>query len=146
MIDAPTPAEAALRDARALLHTLTRTPLAELHLASGDMEVFIAKPAGRANPMRATPFPAGAAVTAEVATSAAVVPVAEVVVLRAPHVASVAWLAPEGAELQAGATAVELRVLDTVEALAAPSAGRVGAHRAAVGELIDYGSPVLELR
>lgn len=129
-------AERAIADARALLAALTTSEWREVHVASGGTEIFIAKPGGRQNPMRA-------ATTAPTRPSADVG--ALVATVTAPHVASLHSVASAGAKVAQGDRIAVLRVLDEHHDLLAPAAGVVAATLAAPGDLVEFGQPVLTL-
>ncbi len=127
----------AVEDARALLASLRASGWQDVHVASGGIEIFIARDGGRANPMRkAAARPAGMAETA--------VPMDEIV--TAPHVATVVNVVPIGTAVQAGDRIASIRVLDEEEAVAAPRAGSITAIHAEAGTLVEFKGAILSLR
>lgn len=139
------PATQAINDARALLDTLLASGWQELHVVSGDTEIFLARQGGGANPMRVAPAPVS--VQAPVPTQAApgavaIAPAAETVV-TAPHVATLVDALAPGEAVKAGQTIATLRVLDETETVEAPVAGTIVRVEAAAGDLLDYGAPLL---
>jgi biotin carboxyl carrier protein len=128
----------AITDARALLDTLLGSGWHELHVQSEDMEIFLARPGGGANPMRFVPavvVEAPAAITAAGAET----------VVKAPHVATLVDALPIGTTVTAGQKVATLRVLDEEEGLEAPCAGTVVRIGAEVGALLDFGAAVLTI-
>lgn len=127
----------AIDDARALLGTLLSGGWQELHVVSGNTEIFIAREGGRPNPMRQA-----LAAAAPPASTAA--PQVEEVV-TAPHVATVVDVLPVGTTVAAGERIATIRVLDGEEIVASPAAGRVAAIHAAAGALVEYKAPIVSL-
>jgi len=134
------PTDAAINDARALLQTLMASDWREVHVRSGEAEIFIARQGGGANPMR------------EPAPMAAVEPASPVaaksesnVVVTAPHVASLTEVLPVGTVVSAGQTVATLRVLDQSDAVEAPVAGVIASVDAAVGDLLDFKASILSI-
>jgi len=128
----------AITDVRALLDTFISSDWQELHVVSGEIEIFIARAGGGANPMRLgtavgdTELPAAPATGAETS-------------VMAQHVATLVHVLPVGTDLKAGDTVATIRVLDTEEAIPAPVAGRIMSLSADVGALVEYGMPILSI-
>lgn len=127
----------AINDARALLDTLIASDWNDIHVVSGESEIFIAKTSGRANPMLERHDVA----PAEPAASRAIVREE----VRAPHVCTLVEVVPVGTRVSVGDRVAVLRVLDDEQPLLATLAGTVGAHPADVGGLLDFGAPVVVL-
>ncbi|ASY44098.1 hypothetical protein CJD35_06260 [Sphingobium xenophagum] len=128
----------AITDARALLDTLVSSDWQELHVVSGETEIFIARAGGGFNPMRL-----GAAVAdAELTAAPAAGPETSV---TAQHVATLVQVLPVGTDLKEGDILATIRVLDTEEAIPAPVAGRIASLSADVGSLVEYGMPILSI-
>lgn len=127
----------AINNARALLDTLLSSQWREVHVVSGDTEIFLARNGGGANPMRA-PAPVAAPVTAIVERD-----VASEHIVTAPHVATLVDTIPAGTAVAPGQKIGTIRVLDTLEAIEAPVAGTIARIEAADGDLLDYGTAVL---
>lgn len=140
MTDKTDPARAAIQDARALLETMLASDWQDMHVVSGETEIFLARFGGRANPMRAV-----APVAVPAVPSARVVLGKEVCV-KAPHVATLVSTLPVGRQVAAGETIAVLSVLDEDIALAAPVAGEVLVAQAATGALVEFDTPILTLR
>lgn len=134
------PALQAITDARALLDTLLTSGWRELHVISGDTEIFIARQGGGFNPMRASAPPA---MPVPAPVSAAV---EQDTVVKAPHVATLVDLLPVGTMITAGQKIATVRVLDESEAIEAPISGTIIRHEAAAGALVDYGAVLLAIR
>ncbi|MGK2910986.1 MAG: hypothetical protein ACSLE1_14470 [Sphingobium sp.] len=126
----------AIADARALLDTLMSSGWQELHVVSGETEIFIARADGGFNPMRVG--------TAAAEPELPVVPAnAPVTSVTAQHVATLVHALPIGTDLQAGDPVATIRVLEVEEVIPAPVAGRITSHSAEVGALIEYGMRIL---
>jgi biotin carboxyl carrier protein len=131
-------ADCAITDARALLDTLVSSAWQELHVVSGETEIFIARMGGGINPMRALTD------SAEAATPVAPLERTETRV-TAQHVSTLVDTVPVGTDLRAGERVATIRVLDVEETITAPVAGRVVSLSADVGSLIEYGTPILSI-
>ena len=123
----------AIEDARALLGTVCAGNLKEAYVASGETEIFIAREAGRPNPMRH----AGFASARKPETSSAGTLVA------APHVATVIFLGDLGANFGKDAPMVKLRVLDDTIDINAPKPGCVVETHVELGEFVEFGAPLV---
>lgn len=128
----------AINDARVLLDTLLASGWCEIHVVSGNTEIFLARNGARANPMRSVPLPAQAAL------DAALTPGPKTSV-TAPHVATLVHALPVGTAVAAGQIIATLRVLDEQEDVEAPVSGTIVRLDAVVGDLIDYGAPLLAI-
>lgn len=127
----------AISDARALLDTLVSSDWKQIHIRSGETEVFIGRDGGGANPMRAGAVPAVTPVSPPSETQATVV--------TAPHVATLVETLPVGAAVVAGQVVATLRVLDDLQTIASPMAGRISSVEASPGDLLDYKASILKL-
>lgn len=132
------PAVQAINDARALLGTLLSSDWLELHVVSGDTEIFLARVGAGVNPMREAAAPVG------YARADAPVGGGETV-MTAPHVATLVDILPAGTVVAAGQKVATLRVLDDREDVEAAVAGTVIRVGAAAGELVEYGAPLLSI-
>jgi biotin carboxyl carrier protein len=132
----------AIDDARTLLDTLLASDWQDIHVVSGDTEIFIARDGGRSNPMRLAP-------AADTAAIAVVEPAAPVTgndaTVTAPHVATIVSLPTVGSHIESGAALATIRVLDADDIVAAPQSGTVTVLHAAVGDLIEFKAPILSL-
>lgn len=129
-------AAVAINNARALLGTLLASSFQDMHVVSGDMEIFLARPAGGANPMRGQAAPAP--------TEAA--PLGKDTLIKAPHVATLFTTAALGDRVSAGQEIATLSVLDEQFPLLAAIAGTIVGIKSAVGSLIEFDQPLLLLR
>ena len=136
----PDPVVQAINDARALIESLLTSGFQDMHVVSGDAEIFLARAQGRANPMRARP----AAVAPVAGTHAT--PLGAEVMVKAPHIATLGATAPVGSVVSAGDTIATLSVLDEDIALLAPIAGEIIATQASSGSLVEFDQPILTLR
>ena len=115
-----------LNDARVLLAELARSPYADIHVRTAAGEMFLAKPHGGANPMRASDDRPRVTITA-------------------PHVATVISLAAPGSAMAAGAVVARLAVLDETIEVASEDAGFVAEVLASAGDLVDFDAPLLTI-
>lgn len=133
----------AINDARALLNALLASDWREVHVRSGEAEVFIARDGGSLNPMRAiapTPLTSVAAHSvAEPLSRGADTPV------TAPHVASLVDVLPVGTVVCAGQVVATLRVLEDRQSVEAPVSGTIVSVSAAPGVLLDYKAPIVSI-
>ena len=137
MITIDDKARRAIDNVRALLDTLLASGWAEVCVTGRDGDYFLARHSGTPNPLIE---PVGE--VAALASAPAVVTVANV---KAPHVGTVAWLAPLGTRLAEGDVAALLMVLDESVEVLATAAGTVRAHRALLDELAEFATPLVEL-
>lgn len=136
-MNSDTPMDRAITDARALLDTLLTSDWQDMHVMSGDTEIFIARTGGRANPMRSASEP-----PAQPSPAPAAGPETP---MTAQHVATLVDVVPVGTVVQAGQKVATIRVLDEEEALIAPVAGHVTGSIPAEGALIEYGMTILRI-
>jgi acetyl-CoA carboxylase biotin carboxyl carrier protein len=131
-------AEKAVQDARALLKAMKSGDWQELHLVSGDTEIFVARSGGGANPMISPPQ------QGPVAATAAVQPAPDTeTIIAAPHVATLVDLLDVGSRVAAGEKVATLHVLDDAQDVEAPVAGVIASHKAQPGILVEYGDELL---
>jgi biotin carboxyl carrier protein len=131
------PVIAAVDDARALLDTLLTSGWRQLHVASGDTEIFLAHDGGAANPMRlVTPAPVVATPAAQAGLET-VVPV--------PHVATLEQALAVGTQVIAGQAVATVRVLDEQQDIIAPTSGTIVRVDATPGALLEYGATLLSI-
>lgn len=138
MMSSDTVNDRAITDARALLDTLLSSGWQEVHVVSGETEIFIARAGGGINPMR------NLVLSAEPGISVATEDVTEICV-TAQHVATLVDIVSVGTDLQAGDRVATIRILDVEEAIPAPVAGRISGLSVNVGALIEYGMPIFSI-
>lgn len=125
----------AINDARALLSTLISSEWQELHVVSGDTEIFVARHGAGANPMRA-------AQASDAVEAPAAGPELQ---MKAPHVATVIAALPVGTSVSAGQKVATLRVLDEEEDVLSPVSGTIVRIDAEGGALVEYDDPLLSI-
>lgn len=130
----------AINDARALLDALVTNGWKEMHVVSGDSEIFLARQGGRANPMRHVAVPAQP-VTAP-ATQGGQGRETEV---QIPHVATLVRVLAVGTSVAAGQSVATLRVLEVESEVAATVGGTIVRVDAAPGDLLDYAALLLSI-
>lgn len=123
----------AINDARALLDALLASDCHDIHVRSGDTEIFIAREGGRSNPMLSAPVASSAATSAYERT------------VTAPHVATVVSIAAGGTRLSAGDRLAVLDLLGEEVQVLAATAGVVGRHLADAGDLVEHDMPLAVL-
>jgi acetyl-CoA carboxylase biotin carboxyl carrier protein len=129
-------------DTRALLWIFEKSDYRDLHLRLEGYSVFLAKSGGHANPMHDSPIgdrPLHDRIVPDVARSTA----SHAIV--APHIASLISTLPLGSCVAMGDIVARLSLLDEFIDLKADYVGTVEAVSAEVGDLLEYGSPILEL-
>ncbi len=131
------PSAMAINDARALLSTLLASDFQDVHVVSGGTEIFLARSAGRANPMRVQSAPAEPIDDTPMGTETAV---------KAPHVATLCTTAAVGSTVVVGEQIAILSVLDKEFAVLAPVTGQIIAIQAALGSLVEFDQAILLLR
>ena len=127
--------KAAIDDARALLDALLASDWRDIHVETGGTEIFIAREGGGANPMRASPEPAGEVSRKDKTT----------LTVTAPHVATLVSVAAIGSVVTQGDTVATIVVLDEQEAVPAPVSGRVATVHVEEGALIEFKTPILDI-
>jgi acetyl-CoA carboxylase biotin carboxyl carrier protein len=125
-----------IANSRALLRLFSQSDYGELHVRSGDFEMFVARAGGRRNPMRdavlaPAPAPAPAARAAFLVT--------------APHIASLVSTLPVGSVVAAGDKVARIALLDEAIDIVADQAGTIDTLLAQPGALIEYATPLLSL-
>lgn len=118
----------AMEEVRALLGIFVRSSWRDLHLRTGAWEIFLARPDGAANPMRAPqpePVDLGS--------------------VDAPHLGLFHPAVAPGARVAATDVVGRLEVLGDVEDVIAGQAGVVTAVLVEDGALAEYGTPLVRL-
>lgn len=131
-----------ITDTRALLRLFRQSGYADIHLRSGDYELFVATPGGGANPLHAP-----------VAVEAAPVPLSAVPVeaakaeqlVSAPHIASFVSALAVGSAVAAGDAVARIELLGEPIDLCADQPGLVTEVLAEPGALIEYAAPLVRL-
>lgn len=136
MTSAIDPADEAINNARALLDSLNASDWNELHVVSGDLEIFLARSGGRANPMLGRQPAAATAAAEQFGPETSVV---------AAHVATLVDAQPVGTVVSSGDTVATIRVLDEEAAVLAPHSGTVVRLDAVPGALLEYNTPILSI-
>jgi len=131
----------AINDARALLDALVVSEWREMHVVSGDSEIFLARKGGGENPMRRSSAPLNAAAPPVPVPAASRAEMA----VKVPHVATLVSALTVGTQVSAGQTVATLRVLGDESLLAATVSGTVVALDAKPGDLLDYDTPVVRI-
>jgi biotin carboxyl carrier protein len=119
---------ALIDDARALLESLARSDWQDLHIRTAHGEIFIARPGGGSDPILSGQ--AGGE---------------NRLAITAPHVATVAALSPIGSRVEQGEVVGHIAMLDEVIDLTSPRAGIICRHLAEPGQLVGYGTVLLEV-
>jgi len=127
--------KAAINDARALLDALLASDWGDVHVTSGGTEIFIARAAGGANPMRTSSEPAVEALRGGGTTST----------VTAPHVATLVSVVPIGSNVTQGERVATIEVLNEEEMVLAPVSGRVSVVHAEQGRLLEFKTPILDI-
>lgn len=131
-----------ITDTRALLRLFRQSGYADIHLRSGDYELFVARPNGGANPLHAPV--AAEVVHAPPAADPAEAAKAEQLV-SAPHIASFVSALPVGSAVAAGDMIARIELLGEPIDLCADRAGLVTDVLAEPGALIEYAAPLVRL-
>jgi acetyl-CoA carboxylase biotin carboxyl carrier protein len=113
-----------IANSRALLRLFIQSDYGELHVRSGDFEMFVARAGGRRNPMR----DARAAF-----------------LVTAPHIASLVSTLPVGSVVAAGDKVARIALLDEAIDIVADQAGTIDTLLVQPGALIEYATPLLSL-
>lgn len=122
-------------EARVLLHQFLKTDYKALRASTPTIEVFFS---------RAPEFRAD--LTNESVGNAEDGAAADRVETPAPHLGTIIALPPIGEAVAAGGVCGRIRVLDDEFDLTSEQAGVVIGRRANVGDLVEYGQPLLVLR
>lgn len=131
-----------ITDTRALLRLFRQSGYADIHLRSGDYELFVATPGGGANPLHAP-----------VVVEAAPVPLSALPVeaakaeqlVSAPHIASFLSALAVGSAVTAGDAVARIELLGEPIDLCADQPGLVTEVLAEPGALIEYAAPLVRL-
>ncbi|HUD90975.1 hypothetical protein [Sphingobium sp.] len=129
-------------DTRALLRLFRQSGYADIHLRSGDYELFVARPGGGANPLHAQVVAEAAA-----APSAAAPMETEKVeqLVSAPHIASFVSALSVGSTVVAGDAVARIELLGEPIDLCADQPALVTEVLAEPGALVEYGAPLVRL-
>jgi biotin carboxyl carrier protein len=132
---------AIITDTRALLRLFRQSGYGDVHLRLGDYELFVAKPEGGANPLRAAAPeaiapPQPAAPTPSATTEQLV---------SAPHIASFVSALAVGSNVAAGDAVARIELLGEPIDLCAEGPGMVIEVLAQPGALIEYAAPLVRL-
>lgn len=125
----------AINDARALLASLVAGDMVEVHVISGDTEIFIARQDGGANPMRIEQAIPPAPIAASTQATD----------LNAPHIATLVDAITAGSIVAAGGWIATLRVLEEAHEITAPAAGRISEVFARQGDLLEFGMRIASM-
>ena len=141
MIELDEGARKAIDNARALTVTMLEQGWSTVHIASSEGEFFLAKGSGHRDPLSP-----GATVVAAPPAPPVAPAAAPAVDVKAPHVATIVFLASVGSVVAAGQSIATLRVLDTTSEVAAPAAGTIAGQGAAEGDLAEFGTVLVRLQ
>jgi acetyl-CoA carboxylase biotin carboxyl carrier protein len=117
-----------LENVRALLAAFARSPWRDLHLRTELAEVFIAKTNGGANPM-----------VAQQADQH------NVKTVRAPHIASMLSVLPNGTKIAAGDVVATIELLGAPIEIVSADAGTILSAEGFPGGLVEYDQPLVTL-
>lgn len=132
-----------ITDTRALLRLFRQSGYADIHLRSGDYELFVATPGGGVNPLHA-PVSADVAPAPSVAAPVDAARVEQLV--SAPHIASFVSALSVGSAVAAGDAVARIELLGEPIDLRAGQPGLVTEVLAEPGALIEYAAPLVRLR
>ncbi|OFX03698.1 MAG: hypothetical protein A3E78_16560 [Alphaproteobacteria bacterium RIFCSPHIGHO2_12_FULL_63_12] len=121
-------------EARVLLHQFLKTDYKALRASTPTIEIFFSRDAAFRADMQ------------EAAVRGTDVGAAEPIETPAPHLGTIAALAANGETIAAGGVCGRIRVLDDEFDLTSEQAGIVIDRRADIGDLVEYGQPVLVLQ
>lgn len=124
-----------INEVRALLRAFAKTEVKAVRVVVEGLEIFLSRDASiRADQLG-------------VAQPAAAEPVAEAALadLLAPHIGTIAALCAPGTPIAAGSAYGRISVLDEEIELVSDNGGVVTAHCRAVGELVEYGHPIVTI-
>ncbi|NWK94427.1 hypothetical protein DM806_01730 [Sphingobium lactosutens] len=128
-------------DTRALLRLFRQSGYGDIHLRTDDYELFVARPGGGANPLRA-PIDRAAAVPESAppieATGAEQV-------IAAPHIASFVFALAVGSTVAAGDAVARIELLGEPIDLFAEQPGMITEVLVQPGALIEYAVPLVRL-
>lgn len=129
-----------ITDTRALLRLFRQSGYADIHLRSGDYELFVATLGGGANPLHASVAVEAAPLPAILVEAAK----AEQLV-SAPHIASFVSALAVGSAVAAGDAVARIELLGEPIDLCADQPGLVTEVLAEPGALIEYAAPLVRL-
>lgn len=125
-----------IQEIRAMLLQFERSDLQDFYVRLPQWTLFLARPGGAPNPLRAT-TPAPASVSAQAP--------APVATLTAPHLGIFAPRVQAGDTVGAGAAVASIDVLGRKTEVQSPTAGRISRIAAAAGSLIEFGDSLVEI-
>jgi biotin carboxyl carrier protein len=128
-------------DTRALLRLFRQSDYGDLHVRSGDYEMFVARPHGGANPLRASMAQAGTSPEPSAPTHVE----ATEHLVSAPHIASFVSALAIGSAVAAGDAVARIELLGEPIDLLAEQAGLVTDVMAKPGALVEYAAPLVRL-
>ncbi|WP_311268182.1 hypothetical protein [Sphingobium sp. WCS2017Hpa-17] len=131
-----------ITDTRVLLRLFRQSGYADIHLRSGDYELFVATPGGGANPLHA-PVAVEAAPAPLSAIPVAAAKVEQLV--SAPHIASFVSALSVGSAVAAGDAVARIELLGEPIDLCVDQPGLVTEILAEPGALIEYAAPLVRL-
>lgn len=131
-----------ITDTRALLRLFRQSGYADIHLRSGDYELFVATPGGGANPLHA---PVAMEVTPATSSAVTVDAAKAEQLVSAPHIASFVSALAVGSAVAAGDTVARIELLGEPIDLYADQPGLVTEVLAEPGALIEYAAPLVRL-
>jgi len=130
-----------ITDTRALLRLFRQSDYGDLHLRSGDYELFVARAHGGANPLRAPIAQAGPSLELGAPTRSG----ATEHLVSAPHIASFVSALAVGTAVAAGDAVARIELLGEPIDLLAEQAGLVTDVMAKPGALVEYAAPLVRL-
>lgn len=131
-----------ITDTRALLRLFRQSGYADIHLRTGDYELFVATSGGGTNPLRAS-IAVDAAPVRPATTSMEAVKAEQLV--SAPHIASFVSALSVGSAVAAGDAVARIELLGEPIDLCADQPGLVTEVLAEPGALIEYAAPLVRL-
>lgn len=135
-----------VNDTRALLRLFRQSGYGDFHLRSGDYELFVARPHGAANPLRAPAAQPASPVQPATTPMPAPAPVATTdQLVAAPHIASFVSALAVGSHVTAGEAVARIELLGEAIDLVAERPGMVTEILAQPGTLIEYATPLVRL-
>jgi biotin carboxyl carrier protein len=120
-----------LQDVRALIVAIERSPWREIYVRTGGWSVFLAKPGGGPNPLRAP--------------AAAVAARGDSVDVAAAHLGLFTSCLPVGTAVTAGSVVGLVEVLGSFTEVTSDMAGIIESVLADEGALVEYGAPLVRI-
>lgn len=125
--------QSAINEVRALLRAFAKTEAKAVRVVVDGLEIYLSRDAS----IRADQF--GAALPLGEAAQE------DLTQLLAPHIGTIAALCAPGTSVAAGEAYGRISVLEEEIELVSDTGGVVTAHCRAVGELVEYGQPVITI-